>query len=61
MVALVDDERVLRDRLRVELVRVEQVDELRLCCRRFLRGYETSVVRSRPRDDLVMVISLLES
>ena len=54
MVALVDDEGVLRDVLGVDLVGVEEEDELRLGSRSLLRRHEADVVRSRARSDLVM-------
>ena len=52
MVALVDDKSVLRDILRVDLIRVEEEDELRLSRRGLLRGDEPDVVRGRPGGNL---------
>lgn len=52
MMALVHDERVLRNRLGVDLVRVEQVDELRLCRGSLLGRDKANVVCRRPGGDL---------
>ena len=47
VVALVDDEGILGDVLRVDLVGVQEVDELRLGRGRLLRRDEADVIRSR--------------
>ena len=47
MVALVDDEGILGDVLRVDLVGVQEVDELHLGRGRLVRRDEADVIRSR--------------
>ena len=47
VVALVDDEGILGDVLRVDLVGVQEVDELRLGRGRLVRRDEADVIRSR--------------
>ena len=52
VVALVHDEGILRDLLRVDIVSVQEVDELRLRRRCLLRGNEADVVRRGTRSSL---------
>jgi hypothetical protein len=52
VVTLVDDKCILRNRLGVDVVCVEEVDKLGLSSRRLLRGYEANVVRRRARGSL---------
>ena len=52
--ALIDDKRVLRDRGRVDVVRVQKINKLGFCAGRLLRCNEADVVSSGVGSSLEM-------